>query len=46
MWSSDKVQAKTLADANTKKVLYLGCTHANYANTCSLDGKGWVSTTE
>ncbi|MBL8973393.1 MAG: DUF4215 domain-containing protein, partial [Myxococcales bacterium] len=44
VWSSDKAQAMTLALANTKKVLWSGCTHAPAANTCSLDGKGWVST--
>ncbi len=44
VWSSDKVQAMTLAAANMKKVLWSGCTHAPAANTCSLDGKGWVST--
>ncbi|MBK7826486.1 DUF4215 domain-containing protein [Nannocystis sp.] len=46
MWSSDKAQAITLADANTKKLLWSGCSHAPYADTCSLDGKGWVSTME
>ena len=46
MWSSDKGQAMTLADANSKKLLWSGCSHAPYADTCSLDGKGWVSTME
>ena len=44
VWSSDRANATTVAAANTKRVLYTGCSHGSVANTCSLTGTGWVST--
>jgi len=44
VWSSDRTLAPSLSEANDNQVLWAGCTHAAAANTCSLDGTGWVST--
>jgi cysteine-rich repeat protein len=44
VWSSDRINAPSLAQANAMHVLWTGCSHSGVANTCSLDGTGWVST--
>jgi cysteine-rich repeat protein len=44
VWSSDRVNAPSLAQANAMHVLWTGCSHGGVTNTCSLDGQGWVST--
>jgi hypothetical protein len=46
VWSSHRSLATTLEDANLHRVLWAGDQHSGIANTCSLDGSGWVSTAE
>ena len=43
VWSSDR-DYDNLQAANQAHVLWTGCSHADVPNTCSLDGRGWVST--